>query len=195
MHGMFLSQAPLLKRLVAIFVALRALYAAVLTGAQYWVWAHAGVEGRIFIDSPIIVSADTPSAFRSFLSLFDFPHGYFVLYAFDHFWFGLILSLAVSFAFYGILLLVNRHRIGAFSTSEVLLGLLGSLIVGWPGAVIFIPLALLIAIIFQASGMLAGARAWMRTLHVPFLIALGILLAWRIVGDPVAFFGLSVLKV
>src|SRR5512146_688301 len=61
---------------------------------------------------------------------------YFVKYVGIHFWLAPIISVLVSAAFYGILLLLKRRNERFFEEGEPELGALAAFLVGWPRFVV-----------------------------------------------------------
>ena len=189
----FLSQRNITKRLIWIFVAWRFFYAAFLTGAQYVVWSHSQFT-RIFTSAPVAFTAQTPEGLKPLLSLFHWRGGYFTFYSFAHFWFRFLLSLFSSLLFYAVLLFSRRYRKEMFAEGEPELALLSALLVGWPGFVIFVPLAFSFALLLSIVRLFIFKQP-STSIAYPFLIATVAFLLWHLMGDPISFFHLSVLRV
>lgn len=178
--------------LIGAFLSFKVAYSAFLTAGQYLVWSGDPVL-RTLADAPVLVDARVPHQLVPFLSLFNFPHGYATLYALDHFWLSLALDVLVSLLFFGVLWIVLRKK-GAFLQSELCAAFLCSLLVGWPGVLVFVPLSLLVAVMVSAAQLMMR-RASDVSLFLPLFFALIIMILWRAVGDPIVFFHLSALQV
>ncbi len=187
------------KTLTVIFLCWSVAYAAFLTIGQYLVWSmDPFLHALVFV--PVAPQGVVPSALVPLLSLFHFPHGYFIFYALDHFWMPLIVALVLAGLFYGVLRALRRWRRDIFSVQEMEIGFLCALLSGWPGIVILIPLALLSALLFSIVRLV-----WMHeersSLAAPFIAATAFLFAWKvasasypIIPDPISFMHLSALR-
>lgn len=187
---------PFLKKLIWIFIVARTAYASALTATQYWVWTHNGPAGMVFANAPVTFTEQTPNATRSFLSLFNFNHGYFTLYSLYHFWLGFFISVLASLLFYAVLFFVYKRKNSSLTKNEILFGLLCSLLSGWPGIVLYVPFALSASIVSNIAQLLyPKVPTYYKNIYVPFILALIALIAWRLLGDPFSLFHLSVLKI
>lgn len=102
---------------------------------------------------------------------------YFAKYAGTHFWLAPMLSLIVSAAFYGFLLILKRKNERFFEEGEVELGAIAALLAGWPRVIVFLPLAFLAVIIISGIKMALRKGAY-TTLGLPFLLGLVVTLAY-----------------
>lgn len=187
---------PFLKKLIWIFIASRATYASALTAMQYWVWTHNGTAGMVFANAPVTFTEQTPNATQSFLSLFNFNHGYFTLYSLYHFWLGFFISAFASLLFYAVLFFVHKRKNSSLTGGETSFGILCALLSGWPGIVLFIPFALAISTVSSIAQLLYPKMpTYAKSVYVPFILALIIVITWRLLGDPFTFLHLSVLKI
>ena len=132
------------QKLVLIDIFFNIFYGAFLTWGQYYVWANTtDSRASYLINSPL--SKDTP-ILGWLRPLFENHLGYFMHYAWTHFWLNIFISLVVSGALY-ILFKVWRSYRGNFLPEgpEILLILM--LACGWPGLIILIPLGFLVSFV------------------------------------------------
>ena len=126
------GRVPSPLRLLGVFLAFRASYAAVLSAGQYYVWSL--------------------NDFTALLLPPYQPLSYFLLYSWAHFWLNLAVlsvSLAVLWVFFRLIAAWKKDAVAAKDRS---LALLLAALVGWPDIVLFIPLALaflLVLILFR----------------------------------------------
>jgi hypothetical protein len=115
-------------KLIYILIGSTLLFNLLLSGLQYLVWKQG-----------------------SFSSFFLPPYqsiAYFLRYSFFHFFVANVLVLFFALAFYAVLKLVKKYRSSLISQEDLSLILLAGLLVSWPNLVLFIPLFLLLAVIF-----------------------------------------------
>lgn len=115
-------------KLIYILIGSTLFFSLLLSGLQYLVWQQGAFS--IFFLPP----------YQSIT--------YFLRYSLFHFFAANILVLFFSLAFYLVLRLVKKYRSSSISGEELGLILLAGLLVSWPNLVLFIPLFLLLAIIF-----------------------------------------------
>jgi hypothetical protein len=126
----FLKKLTTIK-LIYILIGSTLFFNLLLSGLQYLVWKQGG-----------------------FSSFFLPPYqsiAYFLRYSFFHFFIANILVLFFALAFYLILRLVKKYRSSLISQEDLSLVLLAGLLVSWPNLILFIPLFLLLAVIFVVS--------------------------------------------
>lgn len=189
----YILRKNIFKKLVASFVIFEFAYVSSLSLAQYLVWSD-NQATKLFTYSPVMIDDRVPHVLKTFLSFFDFRGGYFSLYVFNHFWLSFVISLFFSAGFYFLLILLKHLRIGDSLEGEEELGFLCTLLSGWPGFVIFVPLVFLLAILISIAKFIFF-KISDTTLGWPFLLAFFILSLWKFFGDPIVFFHLSVLKI
>lgn len=116
------------KKLIYILIGGTLFFNLLLSGLQYLVWKQGAFS--VFFLPP----------YQSIT--------YFLRYSFFHFFIANILVLFFALAFYLILILVKKYRSSLVNQEELSLILLASLLVSWPNLVLFVPLFLLLAVIF-----------------------------------------------
>lgn len=154
--------------LLFIFIAV----ASFQTYAQYSVW-H---------DDPVSKNFLPPTT----------PITYFLQYSFTHFWFGRLISIALSLLFYLFLRVLAKRRPWLFVEGETELGLVCALIASWPGFVVFLPLIFITAVPWTIFRQLA-LKQERTTLGPAFLLAAGVVLLAG--GWLIARLGLGVLRI
>lgn len=161
--------------LVAGAVALHLLFGILLTWGQYHAWATASDFTRSFLALPLSPEVPLPSFVDLFSPIFGFgktdiyatlyslehslldlvhplfegPHGYFIFYAYGHFFLKIIALFFVTIPF--LLFLVVRSRTNPinFMEGDIMLIVLAMLISGWPGVIVLLPLGLISAILLS----------------------------------------------
>lgn len=123
------------KKLIVAFVVLRIVYSSVLTFWQYFNWKN-GEFSKFFL--PPYQSIN-----------------YFIKYSFLHFWLSVVFGMTVAFLFYFVLKTAGRFfnprsDAEANISNEPMVGLFGALIAGWPNFIVFLVVALILAVIFSA---------------------------------------------
>ena len=152
-------------RLIYILIGGTLLFDLLLSGLQYLVWKQ--------------------GAFSNFFLPPYQPITYFLRYSFFHFFIANILVLFFALAFYLILRLVKKYRSSLIIQENLSLILLASLLVSWPNLVLFIPLFLLLAVIFLILNK--------KYLNLPLAVILSLTIVF-IFGDYlINFLSLSVL--
>ncbi len=102
------------------------------------------------------------------------PIGYFLQYAWTHYFLGAILSIIAAFVFYFILMAVKKHRAEIFEEGELELGLACGLIIGWPNVILFVALAFLLLLVLSILRQLFFKEQF-TTITLPLLISLPII--------------------
>ena len=149
-----------------------ALFAALETWIQYYVWR-----------------------FDPFGEKFLPPHqpwSRFFLFSFQRFWLGVIVSIAVAFAFYLFLKALQKYRGRFFEEGETELGLALSFIVGWPHFVVFLPLTLVFVVLLSFARRVFLKQAY-TTLGFPMIFSAVVVLFWS--EEIFTLFKLSTLQV
>ncbi|NTW22636.1 hypothetical protein HGA34_03825 [Candidatus Falkowbacteria bacterium] len=135
------------RRLLLVVLALKLSKPIFFTWTQWYVWHLSRPE---FITVPL--SADL--RLLGWLKLFSFlksvPGGYFVFYSFGRFWLGVLIALAVATLWWLVLKLLAKQRPGAMLAEELSLAWITAVIAGWPGIILYVPMAL----VFTAAGTL-----------------------------------------
>lgn len=150
-----------LKKLAGGIIGIRFVYFAVLTAAQYYLWAN-NEFSRLFLDSRV-----------------GGIWNYFAPYIGLRFGLNFLLTLLAAYLWWQFLRFLEKYRSRFFEEDEVLLGLLCALLVGWPNFVIFVPA------VFLAVVLIALLRRWAwgarrTTLGLPFLIGAAAALIWAL---------------
>lgn len=118
--------------------------------------------------------------------------GYFVLYAWTHFWFNFVLSVGVAFTFYLFLKFLKKRNERFFEEGETEIGLICALIAGWPGFVVFVPLVLIL-VVAESIFMKIFFKESLTAFGFAFFLAAIIALVW---GDKiVAILNLGALRI
>lgn len=110
------------------------------------------ISGTILFDLSLSIIQYLVWQGAAFTLLFLPPYqsiGYFVHYVTFHFWLANILVLISALAFFLILKLIKKYRDGVISQDELALILLMGLLSGWPKFVLFIPLFLVLSLLFS----------------------------------------------
>lgn len=175
--------------LAALAAAGRLVYASVASAGQFYLWA-----GNDFTRALLTLPSDgkIPTLLHAIPFLTESSLGYFLVYSWGRFWLNPLLAILLAAAFYFFLLALMRRNERFFEDGETELGLFAALLAGWPGFLIFLPLA------FASVAALSLVRRFYfkepyTTLGAPLLLAAGITLLW---GDAAtSLFGLDVLRI
>jgi hypothetical protein len=166
-----------LWKLVRGIIALKIAYSVSETISQYLLWSQNGLT-KIFLTSP---STD----------IFNFKGGFFLFYALNRFWGGMVLGIFVAWLFYKFLLYLKKYNERFFTEGEVELGFLTALLVGWPNFVLFLPAFLVFVVLIALI-----RRIWWHeeytSFGIPMLLAASTILAFEPYFS--SLFGLSYLK-
>lgn len=146
------------------FYVLNALF---LTIAQYFTWA-----GSAF--TSLLLRTPMNDVFENrFLEwMFENKLGYFLFYSWGSFWLEVLLIGTMSFLFWSFLRVLRRYNDRFFEVGEVELGTLMVLLVGWPGAIVFIGMVFFSVVLVSLVRLIFFKEAY-TTLGYPFLIAAG----------------------
>ncbi len=128
-----------------ISVGWQVFFATVITIAQYRMW-NANDITRELITTPL--GEEVPRMIiHAPISLFlDGRGGYYVFYAYTHFWVSLLLSAFGALVFYGFFRVLQRRKPVAVGHEEVLLVSGMAFLTGWPNMIAFISLAFVFAV-------------------------------------------------
>lgn len=96
--------------------------------------------------------------------------GYFLGYVGDRYWLGLGLALLCAGLWYGFLRAIRSHSERYFDVGEIELTTVLVFAIGWPGALVLVPLALVSVVAVSLARMLILKKE-LTTLGVPFLVA------------------------
>lgn len=130
--------------LIAGFVAFRFFISFSEAVVQYYVWEKHPLK---LTSQPLSANVPVFPFFRKIF--FEGPHGYFLYYAWEHFLLNAFLSLLIAIAFYYFLAFLQKYRGRFFGNGEVLLGTLMTLVAGWPNVLLFVPVALILTVVFS----------------------------------------------
>ena len=137
------------------------------TVLQYYVWEKNPLT-KILLTQPLGAEVPIPGFIRKIF--FDNSPGYFLHYAWGHFFLNVFLSLLSAAVFYFILVSLRKYRERFFGEGEILLGTLMAFVAGWPNVVLFIPLALILTAIFSLARRMFWGESYTR-LAWSFLIS------------------------
>jgi hypothetical protein len=156
------------KVLFWVGVTFRVLYASFLTIGQYIFWGG-DAKTKIFLAQGI----DPYGPIGSMVKIFPFlggENGYFIFYAFVHFWVGAILAILCAVLFWWFLKILHKYRERFFENGEKELGATLALLAGWPGFILFLILTFFsVVLISLVRGVLY--KEPYTTLGLPFLFA------------------------
>lgn len=134
--------------LLGIVVFFRLFISFLETVLQYYVWEKNPLTKMLLVQP---LSAEVPIPVFVQKIFFDNPRGYFLYYAWGHFFLNMFLSLFSAILFYFILIFLRKYRERFFGEGEIILGTLMTLLVGWPNVVLFVPLALILTVLFSIA--------------------------------------------
>ncbi|OGM93729.1 hypothetical protein A2524_01340 [Candidatus Wolfebacteria bacterium RIFOXYD12_FULL_48_21] len=136
--------------LAFIVIGFRVVFALIKTGLQYYAWAQDPM-GKLLL--PPIQSVFV-----------------FVRYAWTHFWINPLIAVGVGLFVLLLLSVLQRKNERFFDTGEVELGMLLTIVVGWPHFVLFFPLTFLLVVMLSAIRGIFFKEQF-TTLGLPFFIA------------------------
>jgi hypothetical protein len=113
---------------------------------QYLVWNQGGMM-KIALNLPL--EKMKLGWFENLPIFTNYSHGYFSYYIWNHFWKEAVLSVVAAALGYFIFRVLQKYKKNIFLERESEFGFLIMLIVGWPQILMFIPLVLLVAVIFS----------------------------------------------
>lgn len=148
--------------LVSLAVAIHFLYGIFATWGQYVTWAKGDDVTHALLSAPLAPEVPFPSLFEWARPFFMGNHGYFAFYSFQHFFLSTIALLVVAGLFFAFLVIRARYYPINFREGDIAMIVLALLIAGWPGAVVLLPIGLLVAVIFSL-----GARFFYGIERVP----------------------------
>lgn len=158
--------------LAVVAVVFRLLYALTLSVAQYYIW-HS----------------------QEFTKLLLPPHQsikYSLFYSWGRFWMEHIIAFGAALSFYLFLKTLRSYQERFLDKNEIVFGTLMVLLVGWPNAVVFVPLVFIAAVLAALLSILV-----FKGKHIglyPALIIAGIITL--IFGNTIVdIFGLTVLRI
>jgi hypothetical protein len=128
------------QMLCGIAIAIHFLYAALLTWSQYFVWSHTEV-------TKVLTTIPLPEVVPMFFflewlhPLFEASRGYFMFYAFNHFFLSTFLLMFVVGGIALLLFLLKKVLPTSFRKNDTLLVLFCCIAAGWPNIFVVIPLA------------------------------------------------------
>lgn len=125
-------------KLIYILIGCTLFFDILLSVLQYFVWRESAFS-RFFLPP-----------FQSIT--------YFLRYSLFHFFAANILALVLALVFYSFLRLIKKYRANIISREELSLLFLAVLLVSWPKAVLFIPIFLLLTVIFSVVNLLVFKR-------------------------------------
>jgi len=135
LSGFFLLMSY--RVLAWISIGFHFVHAGVSTTGQYLVWKTSAFTNS-FLQFPVGEQVASPIA-QWLPFLFKGPLGYFLFYSWGHFWIIAILSVALAVLFRLYLRALEKRNERFFYPGEVGLGFLCALVLGWPRAVLFVP--------------------------------------------------------
>ena len=139
-----------IKKLIIIIIIFQVLYALALTVSQYYVWSTNDLT-RILLTEPTEQGV-----------IFNHRHGYFALYVLGRFWLEVLITWLCAGLFYYLLCQLKKYREEFFEIDEPELGLLTTLLSGWPGFVVFLPLALISLVLYSLF-----QKVWKKESYTP----------------------------
>lgn len=156
------------KVLFWVGVGFRIFYASFLTIGQYIFWGG-DAKTKIFLTQGIDLHGPLGGMVK-FLPFLGGNGGYFVFYAFVHFWVGAILAILCAIFFWWFLKILHKYRERFFETGEKELGATLALLAGWPGFILFIVLTFLLVVLISLVRGVFYKEPY-TTLGLPFLLA------------------------
>lgn len=180
-----------LRNLIIGTLIFKGLYAILLSVGQYYLWTTSTFT-QYLINSPL--SQNVPENFltQTFPALFASNSGYFLYYAYGRFILNPIIAIGIAFLFYLFLKSLQKYQERFFDSGETELGFLCALLVGWPGFVIFVPVAFACVVLVSLFRGIFLGEAY-TTLGTPFLLATLVCLSMG--AYLIEAFNLTVLKI
>ncbi len=131
--------------LFSITVGLQLFYATLLAIVQYFVW-KGNAFTNILLISPL--PAEVPLGWlESFRPLLDGSHGYYVFYAYTHFFLGFLVTLLVTSLCILFLSVWKKYQPTHFKKGDVFAVGTALILVEWPTVIILIPTALVVMLL------------------------------------------------
>lgn len=186
------EKGALLKK-SALFLAwgTPVLYATLLTYLQYQVWAHNEL-GRTLLSLPVPGEVMFGTVFSWITATFlSGEYGYFMFYVWGRFFQSIVLLYGIVLLVYGLSTLFLRMFPEGFSKNDRATAMFATLISGWPLAVVTLPVACVIALLFILGEKILKREDQTVSLEVPLLVAGTLCLLGG--AFLVSFLGLSVI--
>ncbi len=114
-------------------------YAIYMTVAQYYAWQASSLT-KDLLTQPLDAQIGETSAVAWLVRWLHLRAGYFVFYAYGRFWLDVILGIGCAVVFWAVLVVLKKYRNRFFDDTELQIGLLAAVVVGWPLLVVFVPL-------------------------------------------------------
>ena len=176
----------LYKREQWVILALLLAKSIFLTWMQYRVWSASEI-GKTLLTS----SFEKNSLLPGFFSIFDFRGGYFTFYALTHFWLAFLLALLCAYLWKFFLIFLKNRNSRFLMPGEYRLGFICALASGWPGFVVFLPLAFLMIIPVSVVRLIIGIKY--TTIGYPMVLSAVFSIIFQ--NSLTEFFNLGVLRV
>jgi len=150
-------------------VVVHILFAVYLSWAQYHIWQQDPFSKQLLSQA---LSPHTGGEwFVKYLAdTFSIKSEYFLGYVFGRFWMNVFLGVGVAFIFYGALRALKKYKERFFDKGEVVLGLLGAMVVGWPWVLGYVICALFFVVILSLMRHVAYREIY-TTLGVPLIVS------------------------
>lgn len=158
--------------LVWIMICFHLVLAAVKSLLQYLVWNSGGITQSLL---SLPLKKLNLGWFENLPIFTNYSHGYFTYYIWNHFWKEALLSIIFSVAAYGIFILLRKYKSSLISVHESDLGFLFCLLVGWPQIILFLPLVLLLSVIYSTFNWFYKREAFC-SLFLPFTVSAAVML-------------------
>lgn len=113
--------------LVIVAIVFRLVYALTISIAQYYIW-HSQEFTRFLLPPYQSIK-------------------YFLFYSWGRFWMEHIIAFGATLVFYLFLKILQRYKERFLDKDEIMFGILIILLVGWPNAVVFMPLVFIAAVL------------------------------------------------
>ena len=144
-------------------------YAIYMTVAQYYAWQVSPLT-KDLLTQPLDAQIGETSAVAWLVRLLHLRAGYFVFYVYGRFWIDVILGIGCAIVFWGILVVLKKYRSRFFDETELQVGLLAAVVVGWPLLVVFVPLVFASVVVVSLVRLIFLKEKY-TTLGWPLLIA------------------------
>lgn len=177
-----------IRTLAWLSLAAHLIYAAALTGLQYWLWSEDALA-RILLEMP--ANGAISGVTKIFPSIFNTSWGYFLFYSWGRFWLHALLSVVAALVFWWFLRMLARYQERFFVVGETDIGLLAALVVGWPHSIILVPLVFVGVVLVSALRFVVWKERY-TTLGWPLLCGAAATLCWG--PSLITLLGLAVLR-
>jgi len=153
--------------------AWQVVFAGMLTSAQYRMW-QGNEMTRELVTTPLAGDVPRLLLHAPVMPFLDGSSGYYVFYAYTHFWVPFLLALLGAGAVYGIFRFLQHRKPVAVGNEEVLLISGVAFLAGWPNMVVFVSLAFVLTVLHALYAHVRyGAAA--RTRMLPSIIAAAVI--------------------